>query len=156
MRQVTLVCGPPCGGKTRFVGQHAGTGDVIVCTDRLARDAGSPNAHEHHPRFYDAARPAFQRLVDEVGGRDDVKAWVIRCAPTRHERALLAVRLRATRTVLLVPTLQVALGRAHRSGRDPRIVGAIHHWYRRYEPARGDEVLRDGVPYSAMAVRPAW
>lgn len=86
MRDVMLVTGPPCGGKSTYVDEHAGEGDLIVCLDLLARAAGSPFEHDHNPAHFDAARARWSELLDEVAADDDAHAWVIRCAPLPAER----------------------------------------------------------------------
>lgn len=140
MRDVTLVSGPPCGGKSTYVNEHAGEGDLIVCLDALAQAAGSPFEHDHSLAHFAAARARWSELLDEVAAADDARAWVIRCAPLPAERVELARRVRADRTLVLLPPLEEALRRA-RVGRHPKIKGSIHWWYRRYEPGPGDTLL---------------
>lgn len=41
-RSVTLVCGPPCSGKSTHVARHAQPGDLIVCFDQYATYTPSP------------------------------------------------------------------------------------------------------------------
>lgn len=140
LRSVTLVTGPPCSGKSTYVREHAQAGDLIVCLDTLAREAGSQHEHDHQAQHYDAARARYQALVDQLGHDDHARAWIIRCAPLPAERTELAHRARAQQTLVLLPALAEALRRA-RLERNPKIKGAIHHWYRRYQPAAGDTLL---------------
>lgn len=139
-RSVTLVCGPPCSGKSQLVAGMASTGDVIVCHDELAQQAGSRRSHDHGPVHRDAARGAWEALVDEVAAADVIRAWVIRTAPGAGERAALAERLRATRVIVLCPPVHVLRRRAAQDGRSRRTYGLIERWWSRYTPAAGDEV----------------
>ncbi len=145
MRRVTLVTGPPCAGKSTWVQQHARPGDHIVCFDQLARAAGSPNRHRHTREQRAAAGAAYRRLCahlpDHVG-----TAWVIRCAPTAHERGELARQIEAGAVIVLIPPIRVALARAQAARRETRIHTAIHRWYATYQPCDGDTVVTHTVP----------
>ncbi|MFC3238240.1 HNH endonuclease, partial [Streptomyces nitrosporeus] len=44
---VTLVCGPPCSGKTTYVRDRAQGGDLVVDWDALAQALGSPHPWDH-------------------------------------------------------------------------------------------------------------
>lgn len=41
---VTVVTGPPCAGKSTYVREHAGQGDVVVDLDAIAQSLGYPTA----------------------------------------------------------------------------------------------------------------
>lgn len=145
MRQVTLVTGPPCSGKTTLVEHHAKPGDLIVCFDRLARRAGSSNRHRHTREQRAAAGAQFRHLCTTLPDRDGT-AWVVRCAPTPDERAELAAQVQATRVVVLKPPMAVCLHRAQLAGREPRVPGVIRRWYATYGPLDVDEVVEAGPP----------
>ena len=138
-----LVCGPPCGGKSWLVAQHAQPGDLVLCVDTFAREAGSDVVHNHAGRFYRAGEDRFWTEVERVRRSRDVRAWVIRCAPTREDRRQLAGLSRATRTLVLAPPIRVVYRRAIARDRPPEAtLRAIESWYRRYTPGRGEQVLR--------------
>lgn len=149
MRHVTLVTGPPCGGKSTWVERHARPGDVLVCFDHLARRAGSRNTHRHTREQRHAAGAAFRRLCEQLAERDDVRAWVIRCAPTAAERAELADQVRADEVLVLRPPLAVALRRAEAARREPRVAATIRRWYAIHELGPGDRLIEPGAA-------PAW
>jgi hypothetical protein len=143
-RQVTLVCGPPCGGKSRYVAEHAQPGDVIVCLDLLAQQAGSPVEHSHDGRFYGRAQREYTRLCRLIRQQPEVTGWVVRCAPEPHTRRLLALEVDATETVVLFPPIEAALERARERGGDyARTAVAVQRWYRRYRPDPSDLVLTE-------------
>lgn len=148
-RQVTLVCGPPCSGKSTFVAEHAGPRDRVVDIDTLARKAGSPRLHGHDGRYYKAAGDEFWRLCEQIGQLPHVTAWVLRGAPEPAARHKLATTLDATRVVVLLPTFDTAYTRA--LARDTAEDGgalstckAVSSWFRRYRPSALDEVLNIG------------
>lgn len=136
-----LVTGPPCGGKSWLVAQHARPGDLILCVDTFAREAGSGVAHNHAGRYYRAGEDRFWAEVERVRRGRDIRAWVIRCAPTFEDRRQLAWAVQATRTLVLAPPIRVVYRRAIARDRPPEpTLRAIGSWYRRYTPGRGETV----------------
>ncbi len=91
-RHVTLVCGPPCAGKSTWVREHAARTDLVVCFDLLARAAGSRGEHRHSHAHRAQAGTAFRRACAELASRDRI-AWVLRCAPGAAERAQLTAHV---------------------------------------------------------------
>jgi 5-methylcytosine-specific restriction protein A len=132
-RQVVLVCGPPCGGKSWLVDQHAQPEDLILCVDTFAVEAGSDVPHNHSGRFYRAGEDRFWTELEQVRRTRAVRAWVIRCAPTLTDRRQLAVASRATRTLVLTPPIRVVYRRAIARDHPPEpTLRAIDSWYRRH------------------------
>lgn len=128
MRDVTLVTGPPCAGKTTWVAAHAPTGALIVDWDQLAIEAGSLVAHDHAPHHRAAATTRRAELEQHIADMTDGTAYVIRTAARPAERAQLAARLGATLEII-DPGVQVCLDRARLAGRDPDVDAAILRWY---------------------------
>ncbi len=143
-RSVTLVCGPPCAGKSTHVARHAQPGDLIICFDQLARQAGSPNRHRHTRDQRAAAGAAFRRHCEHLADRDGT-AWVIRCAPTPAEREQLAQQIRADHVVVLIPPIDLALRRAAADRRQPGTFAAIRRWFATYTPSPVDTVTEAGM-----------
>lgn len=142
--RVTLVCGPPCAGKTTYVAEQAKPGDTVLDIDVLAKLNGSPRDHGHEGRYYRAAQVEYQALC-EVVRTSTVAAWVIRGAPEPAARQQLAEACGATRIVVLLPPRDVLYARALERDQDSAAVDtmkAITNWHRRYKPARGDVLIR--------------
>lgn len=133
-RRVTLVCGPPCSGKTTWVREHEAPGDLVVDYDAIARDLGSPDPWDHPEVIRMLARSRRDALEDEVARMPSGTAWVIRSLPEAERRAAMARRLRATDVVVLDVPPDEALRRAARDGRPPWTPGVIRAWWRRYTP----------------------
>lgn len=150
-RDVAIVCGPPCAGKSTWVAQHAGPNDTVLDVDVLAKLCGSDRNHGHEGRFYGKANTEFWALCEQVR-TSTVTAWVIRGAPEPERRRKLAEACGATRTIVLLPPRDVLYARALE--RDAAVSGtavdtmrAITNWFNRYKPTRGDVLLQPtGVP----------
>lgn len=140
MRQVTLVCGPSCSGKTTYVLDHAQPDDVVVDHDDLAQRAGSDRSHGHEQGYRDEATLAWYQLAAQVAEAQHGCAWVIRCCAPGPERAELARWLRADRVLVLMPPLEVVMSRAQGT-RTRSAMQSIPRWYRFYSPAPGDELI---------------
>lgn len=105
---VTLICGPPCAGKTTYVRAHARPGDTVLDADVIGQ------------------RAMAQALRKPLVGR----VWVIRCCPGARARQVLARELNATDVVLLLPPTPVLMRRAARRAHPGRHVMAVRAWLR--------------------------
>ena len=145
-RHVTVVCGPPCAGKTTWVAEHAQPGDTVLDIDTIAKLRGSDREHQHEGRFYRLAQTEFDALCDRIAADPTRSAWVIRSAPEPAKRRALADRCGATRVVVLLPGRGELHARAlARDDTEPGTamdtMRAITRWYRRYKPDRGDQLI---------------
>ena len=110
---VTLVCGPPCSGKTTFVRQRAQPGDLVLDADVIGQ------------------RAMAKALRGPLRGR----VWVIRCCPGARARQVLAAQLNAE-VVLLLPEERVLMSRAMARTHPRRHVQAVRAWLRTEAAAR--------------------
>lgn len=133
MPEVTIVCGPPCAGKTTYVLEHAGPGDMVVDHDLIARDLGSPSSHHHGRALRDVAEEWVELYLSEIEAGMHDRAWVVRTLAEPESRTALADRLGAE-VVLLDPGMDVCKARAEERPRPARARYLIDMWYRR---ARG-------------------
>lgn len=127
MAAVTLVVGPPCGGKTTYVREHRKSGDLVVDFDALALAIGGDemnHAPEHLERLAGDLR---ERLIEKVLGGVDFDAWVIATRPAPEQ---VDAFVEAGATILLAdPGKDVALARAKEDGLPTFTAGAIGSWY---------------------------
>lgn len=138
MREVTLVIGAPCSGKSTWVHEHAAPGDLIVDWDQLAVDAGSPVPHDHPAAYRAAASAERARLEQVVAERVDMTAWVIRTLPKTTDQVKAERRLWSTSTHICDPGMPECIRRAQADGRPPDVDQAIVRWYALRAGARVD------------------
>lgn len=130
-RQVTLVVGPPCGGKTTWVMRNAQPGDVVVDHDHIARRLGSPSLWRHPRAIADQAEQIVHAMMLDIARAHTVRAWVIRTAPERWKREQLAQLLRADNVEIVDPGFMTCINRSRRDGRPAGTETAIRKWYER-------------------------
>jgi len=106
VKRVTLVCGPPGSGKSRYVRERAQHGDLIWDHD-LVTNALSGNKLEKYDKpaallqFVMAARAGVLKQLESSPG--NVRhAWIILTEPNAARRKALAARLSAEVVVLAV------------------------------------------------------
>jgi 5-methylcytosine-specific restriction endonuclease McrA len=127
MRQVILVAGPPCAGKTSYVQANARPGDHVLDQDQLGARA-----------MADALRAVATMTTGT--------AWVIRCSPGPTRRAAFARQLGATDVVLLLPDRATLDGRAaHRPGARQHLA-AVAQWLRDEAADQAPEPPRQPAP----------
>lgn len=123
--QVTVVCGPPCSGKTTWVRERAQSGDLIVDYDDIAQRLGSRRTHNHEHKYHRRVEATIARALSGIkAGRHD-RAWVIRSLPAEAER--LADELGGTVVLIDAPD-EVLLERARRRPDPARTARAIREW----------------------------
>lgn len=144
---VTLIAGPPCGGKSTYLRTHAGPNDLVVDYDAIAVALqASGTTHQQidvHKHFIWEARDAvLERLA--LGNHGVRAAWVIASAPKRKERDRYRRRYGAQVVVVTAPE-EVCLRRAM-SERPDDWYGHVRGWFDKYEPDPLDVVVRGYEP----------
>lgn len=147
---LTLVCGPPAAGKSRYVDAHKQSGDVVIDVDLIIADfAGTALRSNEIKRAYlqNAMIERNRRLhalTRECGASHG--AWLIIGAASGSERTQWARRLGAVRVIVLETPADECIARIHRDAARAQIAAeqacAVHEWWARYSPAPGDEIIR--------------
>ena len=127
-RQVTIVCGPPCAGKTTWVRERAQAGDLVVDYDDIAQSLGSARTHGHHPKFHRDTERIIAQQLDQITLGKAKRAWVIRSFPAHAERERLAQRIGATSVVLLDDSDETLQARAWERPNRYQAIRAIEAW----------------------------
>lgn len=139
---ITVVTGPPCSGKTRYVNEHRSDGAVVVDLDAIARALGYPAEHvtwnDQHPAVT-AARGVRSHMVGLVQRRLYSESWVIDATP--HPTTLRIFERAGARVVRLDPGLDECRRRAIADGRDQSTLERIDAWYRSRGAAAGPDAL---------------
>ena len=128
MRNVYLIYGPPCSGKTTYVQDHAKPGDLIIDWDQLAIEAGSQREHDHQPHHAKAASRRRMELETLAANMRHGTAWIIRTLGDPQERQQAADRLNA-QLVRIDPGGATCIDRAHATGRPATTDEQIIRWY---------------------------
>jgi hypothetical protein len=111
---ITIVTGPPCGGKSTYIKDNAKDGDILIDMDELARAliVGNVGHHDYSDEVRAIARAARkgaakQALIAGQGNRLGV--WIIHTDPPMQDRA--NYKIAGARIVECSPGLQVCLER---------------------------------------------
>ena len=83
---LTVITGPPCGGKSTYAAQHAMPGDIVIDFDLIAQALGSRVTHGHEKHVTEVAAAAWSaaiiRAIDEhARGR---RVWIVDTSPTPY------------------------------------------------------------------------
>ncbi|MFG2683150.1 HNH endonuclease [Streptomyces sp. NPDC048392] len=127
--KVTLVCGPPCSGKTTYVRERVEPGDLVVDWDALGVALGSPHPHSHPAALVPFIAEARDAVTARLERRHNVaRAWLIATAPRDADRWRLAPD--GARVVLIATPEDECVRRARRDGRPDGTIEAIESWWR--------------------------
>lgn len=129
-----VITGPPAGGKTTWVQQHARTGDVVIDLDAIAHALTvGPQTHQHPRAVLRCAQRARSVAIDEAlkhTARIDV--YVIHMQPERHHLDRYAEH--GAQVITIDPGRDVVEQRV-RDERTPGTLAVVARWYARHRPA---------------------
>lgn len=125
---LTIVCGPPCAGKTSYVREHKQVGDRIIDLDliRMQLKPGyRPWGGQDWP-LLERAIKLRNALLAQLAKAKSGRAWFIVGAPSASERNWWQTKL-GGEIVLLNPGADECRLRAFRRG-TPLAVHGIERW----------------------------
>jgi hypothetical protein len=135
---ITVVAGPPAGGKTTYVREHRQPTDIVIDLDAIHEAIGSSVEHGHHPSFLPFALDARDALIDRALSDNNAShVWIIRGAPLAEDRHIAP----GVNVIVIATPLDEALNRARTAGRPPLWDKLIHDWWATYQPHPDDTVL---------------
>lgn len=142
---VVLIAGAPCSGKTTLAHDLAGPSDLVVDFDDIARRLGSPVMWLHPEPYRSQAEAEMRSVLDQLPGRGDGTAYVIRSAPTARARALAVKAIGASLCVVVGTSEAECHERADRDGRPDGTHEQIALWFGAFTPWSGDTITEPEV-----------
>jgi dephospho-CoA kinase len=91
---ITIVTGPPCGGKSTIINESCKSGDIIIDMDRIALALTTPDVK---PFEYDATvrrvammarKGAVAEALKVAQGERYLGVWIIHTDPSQDERRM--------------------------------------------------------------------
>lgn len=147
---LTVVIGPPAGGKSTWVAEHAQPGDIVIDFDRLAVALSGPDAdlHDHPPQLMAVTRAARTAAIEAaVKQAKTVDVYLIHSSPGVARMA--EYHALGAQIVTVDPGRDVVRQRC-KNERPARMFAVIDEWYRQH---RGGQTEADG---SSVMAAPAW
>lgn len=151
---VTLVCGPPLGGKSFYVRQHALPGDLILDTDEIGSAISGQSVHETpailKPFVFTARDAVLAELQRTVLPK---RVWVIETAPDPQLRARLRSKWNASEVIMMLTPAEVCRERLLANPRPcARLdcrgevssvdwMALVYEWWQAYRPGDGERVI---------------
>ncbi|MDQ2875438.1 MAG: AAA family ATPase [Actinomycetota bacterium] len=146
-----MITGPPCGGKTTYLREHAKPGDIVVDFNAIARALGSPVSHDHAEPLRHVARMARNAAITEAAAqhRKGHAAWVIDSTPSPQRSRMY----QSAHAVIVIATADPAeLHRRASAERPERWHGLIDEWLAGHQQAaRGPERAAEPVTASPVS-----
>lgn len=150
-RYVTLICGPPCAGKSTLAQHLREPGDFVLDLDVIARRLGSPTGWRHETEVWQQAEGIYRAALNRLAAAEYGTVFVVRCLPNPWERHRVARGIRANRVLVINPGMATCLTRAKADRRPAGTYTVIRNWYRAYQPHPGDAPCLTQLPANAQS-----
>ncbi len=132
MKNVYLIYGAPCSGKTTYALEHAKPSDLIVDVDRICQAISINDLYDKPEHIVDAAMSVRNNLIQYIEEDKSFNdAYIIGGYPRRQYRQSLANRLHA-RTILIDTDIETCLARSAK--RPNGYEDIIRQWFEDFEP----------------------
>lgn len=129
---LTILCGPPCSGKTTYIAERSKPGDIVIDIDVIARNIDPTYTPWDGKLSTDLLNKAIRTRNEMLGSlarQHRRQAWFIVSAPTSEEREWWRAKLEGD-LVLLHPGIDECKRRATQRG-TPRAAQGVDEWERR-------------------------
>lgn len=154
---LTIVCGPPCSGKTTYVAEHAHSSDTVIDLDAIALALRPDYRHWQGMLTRELLFKAIRvrnAMLGSLSRQDRGRAWFIVAAPPAAERAWWQKQL-GGELVLLDPGREECKRRARARG-TPNAVAGVDAWHKASvtpwrSPVTRQAIGEDGWPSEALS-----
>lgn len=147
--RLTIVCGPPAGGKSHYVSENAGADDIVIDLDQIASRIALTRMHAWPKTYLNAAlRVRNEMLRSLTNAPAGASAWFIVGEPRASGRKFWRNQLKPQSVIVLLTTEHICREQAKRDAdRDfSTACQIIDEWWYRYEPDAGDTFVRPKSP----------
>ncbi|MCP4366327.1 MAG: ATP-binding protein [Planctomycetes bacterium] len=136
---INVIIGPPCAGKSTYIRDGSGDGDVLVDYDALAMALGAGTTHQSSGDIRTVALRARYSVINQILDGLDGDSWIIHTNPSTK---LMDEYLEAGAVFsLLDPGVDVCRERAEADERPDGTIDAIDEWYKNPPTIPGDAVV---------------
>ena len=143
---LTIVCGPPCSGKTMYIDQHKGKDDIVIDLDYIEANLSGCELYRSPMSYLPRALSKRNDMLRSLNSATSGNAWFIVSAPTCKERSTWRDMLQPTRVVLMQVDEYTCIRRLHadnrRVGINSVFINAIKKWWKVYGSDLRDEIVR--------------
>jgi 5-methylcytosine-specific restriction protein A len=142
---LVIVCGPPAAGKSTYVRDRAGPGDLVIDLDVIKSQISGLPLHAWDSQYLRPALVRRNELLAELSSQPPAwpRAWFIVGAPTARWRGWWRQHLQPERIVVLETPDSICLARiaeaADRASIRAQQSEAVARWWNNYQPAPSDE-----------------
>ena len=141
-RQVTLLWGPPCAGKSTLVRELSKRGDIILDRDQIHSALSGLAPHDHDDNVSPIARAVWNEALRQLQGPNTARAFVLAGVPTMSQRSELASVI--TDSQLIYADRETCHARAQEAQRPEKWHEYIDRWHDNYEPdSESDRSLKE-------------
>lgn len=148
---MTIVCGPPASGKTTYVANHKGQGDVVFDLDAIAIDLYkrplSNLDSDQRIKCIKARNERMGKLMWAKAKGIHGHAWLIVSEPDGRKRQWWADKVKPSSIVVIETSAAECIARAKAQQgnghtRASNVDQAIQQWWAEYTRREGDVVVR--------------
>jgi hypothetical protein len=133
---VTIICGPPCAGKTTYVLQRIKASEVCIDLDQIVRDLTNLPRHSWTEIVLDRALYKRNKLLGKLTRKSKwTKAWFIVSEPKAAWRNWWCKKLGTEDIIVLETPASICISRTN----NPVIIQVIEDWWKDYNETKEEK-----------------